>query len=69
MSIIKTNSSEYDGNTLKAAAMHAFSKKDQRDIKVSHIGNNTIVSVFNGRAWVDYDTWMECGNHNFLIAE
>tara|TARA_R110000772_G_scaffold33852_2_gene82299 strand:+ start:1172 stop:1381 length:210 start_codon:yes stop_codon:yes gene_type:complete len=69
MSIITITPEQNQGNTLKGAAMTAFNKSNQRDIKITAPYGHTMTSVYDRGVWVDYDTWQFNGNFNFLLAE
>lgn len=69
MSIIKVSKEENIGNTMTGAAMTAFGKKNQRDVKVRLFHGLTMVSVWIGGKWVDYDAWVRDGEFCFLLAE
>ena len=69
MSIITITPEQNLGNTLTGAAMTAFNKSDQRDIKIILTWGVPIVSVYDNGVWVDYDTWQQDGNFKFLLAK
>ena len=67
--LVKVHPDQMLGNTLTSAAMIAFNKKHQRDIKISNMFGSMIVSIFNKGSWVDYDYYREGKLFVFLLAQ
>ena len=67
--LIKVHPSEMEGNTLKSAAMAAFNKKHQKDIRTSNDYGCLIVSVYHSGSWTDYDSYKEGDLFVFLLAQ
>ncbi len=57
------------GNTLTAAAMEAFNKKNQRDIQLNDDFGFMTVRVRFAEVWVNYDHYVDGDIHRFLIAQ
>ena len=67
--LVKVHPSKMEGNTLTSAAMTAFDKKHQKDVKISNMFGTLIVSIFNKGSWVDYDSYKEGELFVFLLAQ
>lgn len=65
--IINVDMSDVIGNTLVAAATHAFNLKDQEQVKYNTDVVN-MISILVGTKWIDFDFWMTDKGFAFLLA-